>query len=272
MRSAPSGITPTHETVIADLVPLAQALAVVAGGTRNAVDLAVQILTTGQAALGRPREDRAHHVLERARRAGVINADGTPNVSAAAELVRVCDIIGRLAPAPEPQPLEADLVFTAPPGVPIDPVQRLDLLVADVVRMSTTSLHIGGPFWNKEGFALLDPVVKPALEQRGVELDLWLHTSDDTHIDAPREWARRLRSHGTVREHWYVSDGVSLMHAKFVVADAARGYLGTANFTSLGMTAHVEIGTELTPHQCRQLVDFLMQLEQNDRFRTLPQV
>lgn len=250
-----------------DLVSLAEALAVMAGTKDDAVALAVRLLAEGGAVLGTPRDDRERIVSERARGAGVINADGTANIANAAELVRVCDLLSRVSPAPPPPATEPELVFTAPQGVPIESVVRLDLLVADVIRMATTSLHIGGPFWNDAGFALLDPVVIPALE-RGVGVDLWLHTSDDDHIDVPRQWIERLRRHGQVQDHWYESSGASLMHAKFVVADVHRGYLGTANLTSLGMTAHVEIGTELTPRQCSQLIDFIVMLEAHGRFRT----
>src|SRR6266511_4919268 len=65
---------------------------------------------------------------------------------------------------PRPAPDEP-LVFTVPPEAAklIQPRQRLDLLVADVIRDSTTTLHIGGPFWNEEGFGLLRPVLEPAL-------------------------------------------------------------------------------------------------------------
>lgn len=254
----------------ADLVALAEALAVVAGDKHRAVDLAIQILVQGRDALAAPRDDRERHVVERARRAGVVNVDGTPNVGAAAELVTICELLSRLAPTPLPKPDEPDLVFTAPPGVPVEPVVRLDLLVADVIRMATRTLHIGGPFWNQAAFALLNPVIQPALE-RNVELDLWLHTSEEEHLEIPRKWAAGLARTGRVREHWYQSDGVSLMHAKFVIADENRGYLGTANLTSLGMHAHVEIGTELTERQCRQLLDFLSLLDASDRFLPSPQ-
>lgn len=236
------------------------------GSKEEAVRLAVRILSEGAGALGVPRDDRERIVAERARRIGVINPDGTSNIATAAELVRICDLLSRVSPAPALPVNEPDLVFTAPPGVPIEPVVRLDLLVADVIRMSTISLHIGGPFWNEGGLAILDPVVIPALE-RGVTLDLWLHTSGDDYISVPRDWIARLRDHGQVTEHWYQSVGVSLMHAKFVIADVHRGYLGTANLTSLGMSAHVEIGTELTARQCQQLVSFLVLLDANDRFR-----
>jgi len=257
--------------VTTDLVGLAEALAVVAGSEEGAVQLSVNILVSGAKAFGgAPRDDREHHVIDQARRAGVLAGDGTPNIGPAAELVRICDLMRHLTPAPQPRPLEPDLVFTAPAGIPVEPVTRLDLLVADVVRMATTTLHLGGPFWNAAGFALLDPVVEPALD-RGVEVDLWLHTSTDDHIDVPLSWATKLARRGTVRQHWYQSDGVSLMHAKFVVADAKRGYLGTANLTSLGMSAHVEIGTELTAKQCGQLLEFLQLLQAHDRFGPTPQ-
>lgn len=170
---------------------------------------------------------------------------------------------------PAPSPRGADLVFTAPAGVPIEATARLDLLVVDVIRMATALLHVGGRFWNGTGFALLEPVVVPALT-RGVELDLWTNTSTDEFTQTPLEWASRVRSHGTVRENWYQSEGGSLMHAKFVVADTQRGYSGTANLTSLFMTAHVEIGAEPTARQCGRLLDFLMLLEAYGRFSPVP--
>jgi phosphatidylserine/phosphatidylglycerophosphate/cardiolipin synthase-like enzyme len=256
--------------VTTDFVALAEALAVAGGSKAGAVDLAVRILVSGRAALSGPRDDRERLVLDRAVRAGVLNPDGTPNIGPAAELVRVCDLLSKVAPAAAAPGPEPDLVFTAPPGVPVEPDVRLDLLVADVIRMATQSLHIGGPFWNLAGLALLDPVVLPAVE-RGVEVDLWFHTSEDDHVEVPLEWSTRLARSGTVRAHWYQSDGLSLMHAKFVVADQRRGYLGTANLTSLGMSAHVEIGTELTQRQSTQLVTFLELLDAQDRFLRSPQ-
>lgn len=252
-----------------DFVALAEALAVAAGSKSGAVDLAVKLLVHGREALPGPRDDRERTVMDRAVQAGVINPDGTPNISATAELVRVCDVLSRVAPTAQRPAPEPDLVFTAPPGVPVEPALRLDLLVADVIRMATTSLHIGGPYWNAAGFALLDPVVLPALE-RGVEVDLWLHTSEGDHVSAPLDWAARLAQAGVVRTHWYQSDGLSLMHAKFIVADRARGYLGSANLTSLGMSAHVEMGTELTAKQSTQLIDFLELLDAHDRFQPTP--
>jgi phosphatidylserine/phosphatidylglycerophosphate/cardiolipin synthase-like enzyme len=44
------------------------------------------------------------------------------------------------------------------------------------------------------------------------------------------------------------------MHAKFVVADGRRGYLGSANLTSFGLTQHVEVGVGLTAPQAQELL------------------
>jgi hypothetical protein len=58
-----------------------------------------------------------------------------------------------------------------------------------------------------------------------------------------------------------------MLHAKFVIGNRTRGYLGTANLTSWGLQGgHVEAGVELTPGQCERFVVFLEQLRASGMF------
>ena len=56
------------------------------------------------------------------------------------------------------------------------------------------------------------------------------------------------------------------MHAKFVVADRARGYFGSANLTSLGLGEHLEMGVALEPAQRSALLTLLDALETSGLF------
>ena len=121
-----------------------------------------------------------------------------------------------------------ELVFTVPQGVEhlVQPTQRLDLLVTDVIARARQTLHIGGPFWNIGEWELLRPVILPALESRGVHVTFYLHRSESGRLpaiedtQAPRRAWPRFGAAVDRR-------AASLMHAKFVIADGTAGYFGT---------------------------------------------
>lgn len=109
------------------------------------------------------RGDAALVLTTKARQGGLIRADGTGDRLRAAELVILLNV---LVAAPSPAataPLDRELVFTVPQSVEhlVQPRQRLDLLVNDVIARADRTLHIGGPFWNTGGWELLKPVVLP---------------------------------------------------------------------------------------------------------------
>jgi phosphatidylserine/phosphatidylglycerophosphate/cardiolipin synthase-like enzyme len=120
--------------------------------------------------------------------------------------------------------------------------------------MAEVAVRIGGPFWDEVGFDRLLEVLAPAVQQRGVRCDFYVHAWDDARWrDEVRLYAERLGARDRVRVWWYRGPAKSLMHAKFVLSDGRRGLLGSANLTSLGLQHHVEIGVPLTASQCRDL-------------------
>ena len=50
-------------------------------------------------------------------------------------------------------------------------------------------------------------------------------------------------------------------HAKALVADGERGYIGSANLTAAGLGRHVELGVELVGPQLAELIKILEALE-----------
>ena len=137
--------------------------------------------------------------------------------------------MGRMPDVLAPVLPNRELVFTVPQVVEhlVQPTQRLDLLVTDVIARARQTLHIGGPFWNIGEWELLRPVILPALESRGVHVTFYLHRSESGRLPAIEDMLRDARGHGSVKALWWTAGLPSLMHAKFVIADGTAGYFGT---------------------------------------------
>lgn len=258
---------------MAALVPLALVLADLAGGCDEAVELSSKLLTDGIGALERPHSDMAATAVMEAYTTGVIRPDGAPEPARAAELVVVCEILAA-APPPEPAPArESRLVFSAPPNtVAIEPHERLDVLVQDVIRRATGELMIAGAFWNEEGFRLLDEVLYPAVSVRGVRTTIYVNRTVPHLLSRLEGCLQRLIDAGPVTVRWYIGKAPTMLHAKVVVRDRSHGYLGTANLTSWGLREHIEAGVELGPGQSARLLAFFEELDAAGAFASSPTV
>jgi hypothetical protein len=256
---------------IADLVPLAELLALVAGGRFAATEAAARIMEQGEGTFLLARDDlhiAARHELVRT---GVIDATGRPNLDRASELVSVCQVLAKIA-TPVASPLhEPRMVLSAPPGtIHLSDFERLDGLVLDVIRRATSSLVIGGPYWNDAGFERLNDVLIPAVSLRNVDVSLFLNPLEGGYQETLENRVAELQRAGPIRVRWFVGPRPTMLHAKFVIRDGEHGYLGTANLTSWGMAGHIEAGVELMPGQCRRFVGFLAQLEGTNLFADRP--
>jgi hypothetical protein len=215
------------------------------------------------------RGDAALMLRAKAEAEGLLSPDGKPQRVRLAELVLVLDILEAAMPVPPPVARQPEpLVFTVPKAAAdlVQPAQRLDLLVNDVIARARTTLHIGGPFWDDGGWELLRPVVLPALGHRKVTANFYLHRHESGKLDVVTSMLAEARLHGDVQALWWTGGRPSLMHAKFVVADRVRGYFGSANLTSLGLGEHLEMGVALEPEQTDALVGLLDALEASGLF------
>ncbi len=257
----------------ADLVPLAELLATIAGDRQRAVDAAMAIERGAIPYLLAARDDLHDAARHELVRTGVINAEGTPQLDRASELVAVCEVIAASTTTVPSAPPEAKIVFTAPEGsIDLEPSERLDGLVLDVIRRATSNLVIGGPYWNDAGFERLNDVLVPAIAHRRVATTIYLNPLEAPYQEALNRRILALREAGPVRVRWFVGPAPRILHAKFIIRDRADGYLGTANLTSWGMSSHIEAGVELQPGQCQRLLRFLDQLEQADLFADQPRI
>ncbi|QBI19627.1 hypothetical protein ER308_08730 [Egibacter rhizosphaerae] len=140
-------------------------------------------------------------------------------------------------------------MFTVPEPAQglIEPRERLDLFVERVIRMATSEVLLGGPFWNDPGIQRLLNVLAPAITERGVACAFYVHAWPDAAArDRLGALIGAVGAPPQVRTWWYQGPARSLMHAKFV-ADCREGYLGTANLSSQGPEQHVEIGAAWAP-------------------------
>lgn len=253
------------------LVRAAELLAELAGSRTGAATLATSVLAGDTAPLD-GGGDFSIAVRAELIATGVLTKAGAVDTARAAELITVCHILAASSlptPAPPPDPR---LVLSAPTdSVPIADRERLSTLVLDVIRKATTTLHIGGGFWNDAGFDLLAPVLQPAVRDRSIPTRIYANVPErnqDRTVLATR--LGELEDLGPVTLRWYTGKRPTMLHAKFVVADRRHGYLGTANLTSWGMGHHIEAGVELTAGQSDRFVTFLEDLEQAALFTPTP--
>lgn len=258
-------------TGLVGLVPLAELLAEIAGSRQGATNRALHILQSGSSALPRRHDDLIVAARHQLLVTGAVTEAGVPVHGRAAELVTVCELLAASSiPSPTPPP-DPRLVLSAPAGtVPLLDRERLDGLVLDVIRQSTTTLAIGGAFWNDSGFEMLNEVLLPALRNRKIPTTIYVNVPAAEYRAALDQRLDALRAAGPVTIRWFVGPKPTILHAKFVVRDRIHGYLGTANLTSWGMQGHIEAGVELTAGQSERFVQFLEQLDAADLFAGAP--
>lgn len=234
-----------------DLMPLAVALRDVAGGFQEALEWTDTLRARGPEALAGLglQGDRATVLLGKAKTCGVLSSQGQVDRVRLSELVVLLDALTALPKPPSPAPHVHPLVFTVPKAAEglVTVQQPLDVLVNDVVARADRTLHIGGPFWNEGGWELLRAVVLPALEHRRVTATFYLHPHESGRADVVNAMLTEARGYGSVQELWWAGSVLSLMHAKFIVADGVTGYFGSANLTSLGLGLHLEMGGGARP-------------------------
>jgi PLD-like domain len=244
-----------------DLVPFAAILIDMGGGVERALSWTSTLLIAG--AIGLPKSeitpDELIYLDREVRRLGLVDGAGSPTRDRIVELLLVLEVIGALPPPKKPLPRHEPLVFTlpAPLMAKLTPPERLDVLVADVIRSAESELRIGGPFWNADGMEILRAVLQPAIEVRRAKCVFYAHRQGEPMDQLVSSFVGELRQLGPVELWWYKPTDQSLLHAKFCVADGKTGYFGTANLTSWGLGGHVEIGVRLSQPQCGELIRVL---------------
>ena len=253
------------------LVPLAELLAELGGDRRGGLTLAVGLLEGGLRTLPQSASDVAMAANVELEQHGVVRADGSVDLVRAAELVITCGVLAAATPSAPEAAEDPRLVFSAPEGlVPIMANERLDGLVLDIIRRATSSLIVGGAFWNDAGFEILNEVLLPAIQVRRIPTTIYANLPEPPFDTMLRNQLDDLTNAGPVTVRWFSGPQPTMLHAKFVIRDATHGYLGTANLTSWGMKQHIEAGVELTAGQSARFIRFLEELETAHLFSDRP--
>lgn len=153
---------------------------------------------------------------------------------------------------------------TLPPGLRTR-FRDLDHFLRELIASATSSLLIAAPYLSPAGMKALQPSIATAAQQGA-----WIRLVTGG-LDDPSGWnCRAIRSLMSgeegkiVRRRFRVlaarGETPVLLHAKVIVADGARAYLGSANISLGALEKNLELGVALEAAQAEtleQLVSFL---------------
>ena len=209
--------TAPHAAGLAGLVPLAELLAILAGDRGKALETASLILTEGRAALPPSHDDLLLAVDSELHETGVLKGDRV-DAARAAELVAVCEILASVSPLASASPPDPRLVLSAPgSAIDLEDRERLESFVLDVIRQSRSSLVIGGAFWNDVGFEIIEEVLRPAIEVRGVMTTVYANLPEGPRASALCRRLEQFEALGRVTVKWFAGRAPTMLHAKFVL-------------------------------------------------------
>jgi phosphatidylserine/phosphatidylglycerophosphate/cardiolipin synthase-like enzyme len=144
-------------------------------------------------------------------------------------------------------------------------------VVTELLAASQEQIVIAAPYMQEAG--LCDGAIGMALQaalERGVRVDL---ITSRGSLGAP--WPRRLEGVHTGRVRVLIptdnahDSRVLGSHAKFVLCDGKRAYVGSANLTTKGMTEHIELGVLLEGRPAKKIMDFVATLLETGRLLTV---
>jgi phosphatidylserine/phosphatidylglycerophosphate/cardiolipin synthase-like enzyme len=178
---------------------------------------------------------------------------------------------------------EVELVATLPDSLPLGSQSQQGILplAAALHRLITEAeveILILNPFFEQEGFDRLASALLSAAS-RGVTITIIpRQLSDPTSVNSQvlgelnrQAISRGLRDHFLFWEYQQIADDrmVLASHAKVLVSDGERAYLGSANLTEYGMSRFLEIGVLLKGALVRRLVQVFQAIRESDQAKQI---
>lgn len=231
-------------------------------GDRLAMErLATVFFALAQAgALTRCDRDQRGYAFDRYR----VNPDGLRQV---VHTVSVARHVLNFVMAEEKAGGRIELIATLPESLPLDPETRkvIPSLAASLHRLiveAETEIVILNPFFERAGFERLASALLAAAG-RGVAITIISRElTDPTSVNwqvisglARRATAQGLEGRFSFYQYQQLEAGriVLASHAKALLADSKRAYIGSANLTEHGLTRSIEIGMLLEGTQAKLL-------------------
>lgn len=134
-----------------------------------------------------------------------------------------------------------------------------------LVREAQHSVLVVSPYLEARGVGLLLDAIVSALA-RGVQVTLITHDAENASSRsslAVKELRKESASLPGGLEVLTATDNSTLLHSKLIVADGARGLLGSANVTEPGFAKNLESGVLLYREECAEIGRVISALKQS---------
>lgn len=196
---------------------------------------------------------------------GVVGADGRLDVrradSVATALELAADSFSALGIAPFWAPV-ATLPDELRPLLRPPPLRQTAGVLLDLIDRAQVEIRLAAPFVDRNAVDFLTESLIGA-GCRSVAVAVITSAGQGVHfVGLAQRWTSEPDVRGRLRIS-EVQTHLSLLgsHAKVIVVDSMRGYVGSANLTAAGLGRHVEIGVELAGFQVAELTRVLAALE-----------
>ena len=190
---------------------------------------------------------------------GVLTEDRRLDEAAARDVATALRLVGDSF-EPRPVPGQWALVATVPTDVAVrPPMRRTAGVIVDQIERARRSLLLAAPFVDASALQFLGPPLLTAVG-RGVQVRML--TSADS-APAIRELGNLWPTGGAGGPLVVTTTPATTMstlgsHAKVVVADGERAYVGSANLTAAGLGRHVELGVQIEGPEVQELSRLLL--------------
>jgi len=139
------------------------------------------------------------------------------------------------------------------------PVRQTAGVLLELVDRAQRSIHLAAPFVDPQGVRFLTESLVAA-GRRGVDIDAVTSAGQGARFrELADAWPAAGRGTLSVTEVQTVTSPIG-SHAKVLVVDDERGYVGSANLTAAGLGRHVEMGVELGGPHIAELTKLLLAL------------
>ncbi len=142
-------------------------------------------------------------------------------------------------------------------------VDDISNLLIGLVGSAVSKITIMSPFTNKDGLKSILVPLRACKNSPYISLYLTATEQDKTMIynqvkgHIPENMEKNLRIYFCTPE---LIKEESLPHAKVLIVDSVKGYMGSANFTRQGLTSRFELGVELDKEQSNTVEKLLAML------------
>jgi phosphatidylserine/phosphatidylglycerophosphate/cardiolipin synthase-like enzyme len=202
---------------------------------------------------------------------GVLTEERRLDAAAGREVATALRLVGDSF-EPRPVPDRWALVATVPPDVAVrPPMRRTAGVIVNRIERARRSLLLAAPFVDASALQFLAaPLLSAA--RRGVRVRML--TSADS-APAVRELGERWPADSAGGPLIVTTTPATTLstlgsHAKVVVADGERAYVGSANLTAAGLGRHVELGVEIEGAEVQELSRLLLALSRLGQVHRYP--